>query len=71
MANQESFGINSRHVMSVVFNGESSLCDVVVSDKQTDKMFVKSLLLDQYNKLVDWLRENDHSFAMSSIHSYF
>jgi hypothetical protein len=71
MANEANFDINSRHVMSVVFNGVSGLCDVAVTDKQSPKTFVKSMMLDQYNRLVDWLRDNDHSFAMNSIHSYF
>jgi hypothetical protein len=65
------FDINSRHVMNVVFNGGSGLCDVAITDRQSPKTFVKSLALDQYNRLVDWLRDNDHSFAMNSIHSYF
>lgn len=70
-ANIQTFDVNSRHVMSVNFNGASGLCDVVVSEKQSDRTFIKSMVLNQYNQLVDWLRENDHGFAMSSIRSYF
>lgn len=68
---KQSFDVNSRHVMSVAFNGTSGLCDVSVSDKQTNMTFTKSMVLAQYNRLVDWLRENDHGFAMNSIRSYF
>ncbi len=68
---KQSFDVNSRHVMNVAFNSSSGLCDVEVSDKQTNHTFIKSMMLEQYNKLVDWLRENDHAFAMNSIRSYF
>lgn len=71
MAKPQTFALNSRHVMNVAFNGASGLCDVTVSDTISNLTFAKSLMLDQYNKLVDWLRDNDHSFAMNSIHSYF
>lgn len=71
MAFQQTFDVNNRHVMSVVFNSGSGLCDVAVTDKQSPKTFVKSIALDQYNRLVDWLRDNDHSFAMNSIHCNF
>ncbi len=71
MAFQQTFDVNSRHVMSVEFNGVSGLCDVAITDKQSPKTFVKSIALDQYNRLVDWLRDNDHGFAMNSIHSNF
>ena len=70
-ANEQTFAVNSRHVMNVSFNGVSGLCDVVVSEKQSDRTFIKSMVLNQYNQLVDWLRENDHGFAMNSIRSYF
>ena len=70
MANQ-SFDVNSRHVMNVAFNGANGLCDVVVSDKQTNLTFSRSMVLDKYNQVVDWLRDNDHGFAMMSIRSYF
>ncbi len=69
--NQQTFDVNSRHVMSVDFNSTSGMCDVVVSEKQSDRTFTKSMVLDKYNQLVDWLRDNDHGFAMMSIHSYF
>lgn len=69
--NQQTFDVNSRHVMSVGFNSTSGMCDVVVSEKHSDRTFIKSMVLDKYNQLVDWLRDNDHGFAMSSIHSYF
>lgn len=68
---QQTFDVNSRHVMSVDFNSTSGMCDVVVSEKQSDRTFTKSMVLDKYNQLVDWLRDNDHGFAMMSIHSYF
>lgn len=71
MANEQTFDVNSRHVMCVDFNGASGLCDVVVSEKQSNLTFTKSMVLAQYNQLVDWLRENDHGFAMMSIRSYF
>lgn len=71
MAKQQTFDVNSRHVMNVSFNGTSGMCDVVVSEKQTNRTFMKSMVLDQYNMLVDWLRDNDHGFAMMSIRSYF
>jgi hypothetical protein len=29
------------------------------------------MVLNQYNQLVDWLRENDHGFAMNFIRTYF
>lgn len=70
MANQ-SFNVNSRHVMNVAFNATNGMCEVVVSDKQTNLTFSKSMVLDKYNQLVDWLRDNDHGFAMMSIRSYF
>ena len=70
-ANTQTFEANSRHVMNVNFNSASGLCDVVVSETQTNRTFIKSMVLDQYNQLVDWLRENDHGFAMNSIRSYF
>ena len=68
---KQSFDVNSRHVMSVAFNGTSGLCDVEVSEKLTSRTFIKSMVLDQYNQLVDWLRENDHGFAMMSISTIF
>lgn len=71
MAKQQTFDVNSRHVMSVDFNGASGLCNVVVSEKQSTLTFTKSMVLEQYNQLVDWLRDNDHGFAMRSIRSYF
>lgn len=71
MANQQNFNVNSRHVMNVSFNCTNGMCDVVVSETQTGRTFIKSMVLDQYNKLVDWLRDNDHGFAMMSIRSYF
>jgi len=71
MANQENFSVNSRHVMNVNFNSTNGMCDVVVSEKHSDRTFIKSMVLEQYNQLVDWLRENDHGFAMNSIRSYF
>ena len=70
-ANEQTFAVNSRHVMNVSFNGVSGLCDVVVSEKHSDRTFIKSMVLNQYNQLVDWLRENDHGFAMNAIRSYF
>lgn len=66
-----SFPINSRHLISVTLNAGSGLCDVLVSEKSTNKTFTKSLMLAQYNKLVDFFKENDHSFAMQSVHSLF
>lgn len=71
MANQQNFSVNTRHVMNVNFNGANGMCDVVVSEMQTGRTFSKSMVLDQYNQLVDWLRDNDHGFAMMSIRSYF
>lgn len=67
----QTFDVNSRHVMNVGFNTASGLCDVQVKDKLSDKTFVKSMVLEQYNRLVDWLRENDHGFAMISVRSIF
>jgi len=69
--NKQTFDVNRRHVMSVNFNGTSGLCDVVVSEKLSGRTFIKSMMLNQYNQLVDWLRENDHGFAMNSIRTYF
>lgn len=71
MANQQNFSVNSRHVMNVNFNSANGMCDVIVSEKHSDRTFIKSMVLEQYNQLVDWLRENDHGFAMNSIRSYF
>lgn len=71
MEKQQTFSVNSRHVMSVNFNGTSGMCEVVVSETQTNRTFIKSMVLDQYNQLVDWLRDNDHGFAMMSIRSLF
>lgn len=71
MANEHTFRVNSRHVLNVSFNGANGFCDVVVSDKQSNRTFIKSMALNQYNRLVDWLSDNDHGFAMMSIHSYF
>jgi hypothetical protein len=71
MANQQNFNVNSRHVMNVNFNSTNGMCDVVVSEKHSDRTFIKSMVLEQYNQLVDWLRDNDHGFAMMSIRSYF
>lgn len=71
MANQQNFSVNSRHVMNVNFNSANGMCDVVVSEMQTGCTFSKSMVLDKYNQLVDWLRDNDHRFAMMSIRSYF
>jgi pantothenate kinase len=71
MAYQQTFDVNGRHVMNVIFNGASGLCDVVVSEKQTNRTFIKSMVLAQYNQLVDWLRENDHGFAMMSVRAIF
>jgi hypothetical protein len=65
------FPINSRHFMSVTLNGTSGLCDVLVSEELTNKTFAKSLVLTQYNKLVDFLKANDHCFAMESVHLLF
>jgi hypothetical protein len=67
----QTFDVNDRHVMNVSFNTASGLCDVQVSDKLSDRTFVKSMVLEQYNRLVDWLRENDHGFAMISVRSIF
>jgi hypothetical protein len=66
-----SFAANGRHIVKVVLNVGTGLCDVLVSDSITSKTFAKSMALSQYNRLVDWLKENDHCFAMNSIHSYF
>ena len=52
-ANEQTFAVNSRHVMNVSFNGVSGLCDVVVSEKHSDRTFIKSMVLNQYNQLVD------------------
>ncbi|PUA30414.1 MAG: hypothetical protein B0W54_07945 [Cellvibrio sp. 79] len=71
MANQTSFSANARHEVNLTLNSDTGLCDVRVSDKLSDKTFSKSMVLAQYNKLVDWLKENDHGFAMNSIHSIF
>lgn len=71
MAKSFSFSANARHEVSITLNSGTGLCDVQVSDKLSDKTYTKSMVLAQYNKLVDWLRENDHGFAMNSIHSLF
>lgn len=71
MANPTSFSANARHEVTLTLNGTTGLCDVAVSDKLSDKTFSKSMVLAQYNKLVDWLKDNDHGFAMNSIHSLF
>ncbi len=68
---QQTFELNSRHVMNVSFNSTSGMCDVVVSEKHSDRTFIKSMVLERYNQLVDWLRDNDHAFAMMSIRSQF
>jgi hypothetical protein len=66
-----TFAANTRHMVQVELNVATGNCDVTVSDKLSNKTFVKSLALTQYNRLVDWLKENDHGFAMNSIHSMF
>lgn len=66
-----NFELNSRHVMNVDLNVDSGLCDVVVTDTQSGKTFVKSLLLEQYNKLVDWFKENDGAFSVVAAKSIF
>lgn len=71
MANQTSFSANARHEVTLTLNSKTGLCDVAVSDKLSDKTFSKSMVLAQYNKLIDWLKDNDHGFAMNSIHSLF
>jgi hypothetical protein len=65
------FDLNNRHVMEVNLNSVTGRCDVNVCDTQTNRSFSKSMLLDQYNRLVDWFRENDGAFAINAAHSLF
>jgi hypothetical protein len=69
MAN--TFAANGRHIINVALNAGTGLCDVHVSDKITNKTFSKSLVLEQYNKLVDYFTENEHAFAIQAAHSIF
>jgi hypothetical protein len=64
---KQTFPANDRRVVDVDFNGASGLCDVVVSDKRSNQKFAKTMVLAQYIKLADWLKEDDHGFAMMFI----
>lgn len=59
------FNLNGRHMIEVTLNGETGLCDVVVSDLQSAATYTKSLVLDQYNKLVEYFQSNEHSYAIN------
>ncbi len=65
------FDLNARHNIHVVLNKVTGLCDVVVRDSISHKTFTQSMLLDQYNRLVDWFRDNDGAFAIMAAHSVF
>ena len=65
------FDLNCRHVMNVDLNAATGRCDVVVCDRYNHNTFTKSLLLEQYNKLVDWFKENDGAFSIMAAKSIF
>lgn len=66
-----TFDLNTRHEINVGLNGSTGLCDVVVTDKVTNKSLIRSLMLEQYNKLVDYFSANDHAFAIQAAHKLF
>jgi hypothetical protein len=66
-----TFELNTRHEINVGLNGQTGLCDVVVTDKVTNNSFIKSLMLGQYNKLVDYFKANDHAFAIQAANNMF
>ena len=65
------FDLNSRHTMNVDLNAVTGFCDVVVKDVISNNTFKKSMLLEQYNRLVDSFKENDNAFAINAVHSFF
>lgn len=66
-----TFPANGRHTIEVSFNVQTGLCDVVVSDTQSTKRYIKSLVLEQYNRLVDFFKDNENGFAIQSAQSLF
>lgn len=67
----ESFNANDFHRVNVTFNPQTGLCDVLVSDSRTNAIFNKSVSLEKYNELVDFISENDHQFAINVANSRF
>ena len=60
---QASFKATEFHTVQATFGG---LVSTKLTDSRVpDEMFEKQLSLESYNKLVDFIRENDHRYAIT------
>lgn len=64
----QSFKPNDHHTVTASFDVKIK---VTVTDPRTDNVFESELTLNQYNELVDMLKENDTIFVINTAKEKF
>lgn len=66
---QTSFNPNAFHTVSVNFG--ATIATQITDPRIPGCVFKRDLSLDDYNKTVDFLKDNDHRFAINMLNSMF
>jgi hypothetical protein len=66
---QQSFNPNVFHTVSANFG--ATIATKITDPRMPDCVFLRDLSLNDYNKTVEFLKENDHRFAINMLNSMF